>query len=50
MQVLAALSELAIPHYISASVFAATKAASRPLFHRNLLLLTVGGRLGRGAV
>ncbi|KAA6417134.1 MAG: ABC transporter B family member chloroplastic-like [Trebouxia sp. A1-2] len=38
-QVLAAASELAIPHYVSASIFAITKANSKTLFKRNVQLL-----------
>ncbi|DBA70277.1 TPA: hypothetical protein ACH3X2_012175 [Trebouxia sp. C0005] len=37
--VLAAASELAIPHYVSASIFAITKANSKTLFKRNVQLL-----------
>lgn len=41
VQVLAAASELAIPHFVSASIFAITKANSRDLFKRNVQILAV---------
>ena len=40
-QVMASLSELAIPHLTSASIFAVTKAGSESLFHHNVKLLCV---------
>jgi len=44
-QVLASLSELAIPHLTSASIFAVTKAGSESLFHHNVRLLCVRPRI-----
>jgi len=44
-QVLASLSELAIPHLTSASIFAVTKAGSESLFHHNVRLLCVRPRM-----
>ena len=41
MQILAAVSELAIPHYVSATIFAVTKANSKGLFNHNIKLLAV---------
>lgn len=38
---MASLSELAIPHLTSASIFAVTKAGSESLFHHNVKLLCV---------
>ena len=40
-QVMASLSELAIPHLTSASIFAVTKAGSESLFRHNVKLLCV---------
>ena len=40
-QVMASLSELAIPHLTSASIFAVTKAGSVSLFRHNVKLLCV---------
>lgn len=39
--VLAAGSELAIPHFVSASIFAITKANSKALFKRNVQVLAI---------
>ena len=41
LQVLAAASELAIPHYVSATIFAVTKANSKDLFAKNIRWLAV---------
>lgn len=41
LQILAAVSELTIPHYVSATIFAVTKANSRGLFNQNIKLLAV---------
>ena len=38
---MASLSELAIPHLTSASIFAVTKAGSESLFRHNVMLLCV---------
>ena len=41
MQFLAAASELAIPHYTSATVFAVAKQGNAEVFYRNVKLLAV---------
>ena len=40
---ISALSELAIPHFTSASIFAATEAKQRVVFNHHLKQLLVGG-------
>ena len=41
VQFLAAASELAIPHYTSATVFAVAKQGNADVFYRNVKLLAV---------
>ena len=42
MQMISALSELAIPHFTSASIFAATEAKQQHVFNHHLKQLLVG--------